>query len=81
MNNIKRKIYLYVSLNDFGGGFSYSVTTTGDMDSVGWLLLDTKEIEFEYDDIDYTGLLKQKKLDAALAEQENIAAKVLELTQ
>ena len=81
MKNKKRNIYLYASLSDIDDGAVYTVTTTDNMESAGWILIETKEVSFDFEDVDYTGLLKQKKLDLALADQERINAEILELTQ
>ncbi len=80
MKTLIKTIYTYAVLNTHDDDFSFEVTTLAGMEGSGWLLVDKKDISIEVDDVDYSALIKQKRLDAALAEQELIAAEILELT-
>ena len=81
MKTITRNIYTYAVLNTHDDNFTFEITTLSGMEGSGWLLVDKKEVSVEIEDVDYSVLIKQKRLDAALAEQERVAAEILELTQ
>ena len=71
MKIIKQNVYLYKT----NGGYTSSTTEGMDV-AAGWLLIDTKEVEFEVDE----DLIKQKGIDAILAKQESLNAQLVELT-
>jgi hypothetical protein len=79
MRTITQTLYTYVTSTN-GDDAKFRISDTSGMEGEGWLLVDTREISIEVEDVDYSGLIKQKKLDAALAKQEAIAAELLELT-
>ena len=79
MRTITGTFYTYAILHN-DGKVTFDITESGGMASAGWLLIDTREVNIEVEDVDYAEVLKQKQIDAVLAKQEKLSAELLELT-
>ena len=44
---ITKTIYLYAAWDEYNTKWNYFISDNGEMDSVGWVLVDSKAIEFD----------------------------------